>query len=158
MPKQNQDFKDELEVFNSLDKGDKILFNERKTPLTVTEIKEDKTLVDGPKTASYEIYRENEVLLFCTQGNRKYSSYCRDLEKTGQWEKQKENYYEHSKTGETVSISKNSIGRWQIESTVDIDKGKYDLPLYGFNDLEVAEKTLEKIVRDNPRGKNKMLE
>lgn len=133
-----------------LEKGDKILFNSRKIPLTVNKVMEDRVEVEGPNGGKYQIYRENNTLLVSDTDSRKYSSYCKELRKVGKWEKQGQNHYKHSKSGTEIKLERSETGYWHIKTS--LDTSKYDMPKYGFNDKEVAEKQLEKIKKDYPEG------
>ncbi|MFO7793641.1 MAG: hypothetical protein R6V35_01560, partial [Candidatus Nanohaloarchaea archaeon] len=83
--------------FEKFEEGDKILFSDRKTPLTVEEVKEEEMKVTGPSGGEYEIYYDGNTQLVAKPGNRKYSSYCKDLRKVGEWVR-KDNEWIHSKT------------------------------------------------------------
>ena len=138
------------EPIKELEKTDKILFNSRKTPLTVQKAEQDKILVEGPKGGQYQIYRGNNSLLVSDADSRKYSSYCKELRKVGTWEKENSRKYIHTKTKAYLKLEQNNTEYWHIKT--DLNTSKYDLPKYGFNDKEVAEEQLEKIKRDNPEG------
>lgn len=138
------------EPLKELKKGEKILFNSRKIPLTVKEIKEDKVIVEGPNGGKYQIYIENNSLLVSKSDSRKYSSYCQELRKVGRWKQKEDNHYVHSKSGAENKLEQSETGYWHIKTSLDISS--YDIPKYGFNDKEVAEKQLNKIKRDHPEG------
>lgn len=140
----------EKEPTNNLEKGEKILFNSRKIPLTVTQVKKDRVLVEGPNGGQYQIYQENESLLISDKDSRRYSSYCQNLRKVGKWKTKEENQYRHTKSGSVIKLERSETGYWHIKT--DLDTSNYDMPKYGFNDKEVAEKQLEKIKKDYPEG------
>ncbi|EHK01415.1 hypothetical protein HRED_08466, partial [Candidatus Haloredivivus sp. G17] len=56
-----------------------------KAPLTVEQVKEEEMEVSGPSGGEYEIYYDGDTRLVAKPGNRKYSSYCKDLRKVGEW-------------------------------------------------------------------------
>ena len=133
-----------------LEEGDSILFKGRKRPLKVNEELEDGVIVKGPNGGEYEIYSENDSVLYCRKENRRYSSYFKNLRKVGEWERNG-NMWRHSDTGNELKIVKNSIGYWTVVSA-DLNLESIDEPKYGFNDREVAEKEVDKYLKSNPEG------
>ncbi len=135
-----------------LEEGEKILFNDRSQPLTVRKVEDERLLVEGPSGGEYEIYEAEDTddLLFCKEGNRRYSSYCRDLRKVGEWINKESGAWKHSKTGENIQLEKNDIGYWVIESSLPLNE--IDSPKYGYSDREEAEKDIQKVIRKNPEG------
>lgn len=130
-----------------LEEGDRILFNDRATPLEVEEIKDDGVIISGPKGGEYELYEDEGTLLVCKKGNRRYSSYCKNLRKVGEWERNG-NEWIHSITGAQIWIEEDENGFWHVESdTFDVDS-----PMYGFSSREFAEEEVESILDDNPAG------
>lgn len=141
------------EVFQELEQGDRILFNDRKIPLEVAEVEEDRLIVEGPGGGEYEIFVDDGTLLWSKKGNRRYSSYCSDLRKVGEWGRN-EDIWKHSKTGAEIRVVENDVGYWKIESEgIDVEKD-IELPLYGYSDRETVEKEVEKFVEKHPDGKN----
>lgn len=142
------------EVFEQLEQGELILYNDRKTPLKVEDIREDGSLeVAGPSGGEYEIYRaedDEEVLLVSKKGNRRYSTYCEDLRRVGEWVREDKNSWKHSKTGAELELVKNENGFWTISS--DKFEDELDLPRYGYSSREFAEEDAEKFVKKNPEG------
>ncbi|MFQ3308411.1 MAG: hypothetical protein ACI977_000646 [Candidatus Nanohaloarchaea archaeon] len=142
------------ELFKNLEEGELILFNDRKTPLEVSGIREDGTLdVAGPSGGEYEIYRAEEdedILLVSKKGNRRYSSYCKNLRRVGEWVRKNEDRWEHSKTGAEIELVKNDNGFWTIKS--DKFEDEIDTPKYGYSSKEFAEEEAEKFVKKNPEG------
>lgn len=137
--------------FEELEEGDRILFNDRKMPLEVSEVEDERAVVQGPGGGEYEIYRDDETLLWSKKGNRRYSSYCNDLRKVGEWERE-DDVWKHSKTGKVLEIEKNEIGYWTIKSK-DFELSKdIELPMYGYNDRDEAVKEVEKFVKNHPAG------
>lgn len=129
------------------EEGDKVLFNERKTPLEVVDTLEEEIFVEGPNGGEYEIYLDEGTLLVCKKGNRRYSSYCEDLRKIGEWIREGDTW-RHSKSGAEVSLSENENGYWFVRS----EKLEVDNPMYGFSSKEFAVEEAEKIVGKNPEG------
>lgn len=129
---------------SELEEGDRILFNDRKTPLKVVAV-EEEVEVEGPKGGEYNLYEEDGDLLVYTR-NRRYSSYVRDLRKTGKWTRNGDTWKHTS--GSTAEIKKNSIGYWTIETSGP----EIEVPMYGYSDKEEAVKDLEKAISKNPEG------
>jgi len=141
-----------LKAFERLKEEDKILFNNRKTPLTVVDVKEDSKIVEGPKKGVYELYlSESDDVLVCRKGDRSYSSYVKELREVGFWKKRDENVWIHSKTDLKIELVQKETGYWFIES--NNDKEIVDQPLYGFNDFEVAKEVVLDFLDDKPEGK-----
>lgn len=135
--------------YDDLSEGQRILFNDRKTPLTVEEAEEGRVLVAGPSGGEYEIYREKDVLLVCKPGNRRYSSYCEDLRDVGEWSREGDTW-KHSKTGAEIELVKKDNSFWTIKSEKFSDE--IDTPMYGYSKKEFAEKDAGKFVENNPEG------
>jgi hypothetical protein len=133
-----------------LEEGDKILFNDRKQPLEVVKVEDERVLVEGPSGGEYEIYEDDGTLLWSKEGNRRYSSYCKDLRTVGTWEREKDRW-EHS-SGTSIKLEKNEIGYWTIKSEGIQVEEELDLPKYGYSDKEKAEKDVQKVVRKHPEG------
>jgi hypothetical protein len=134
----------ELEKF---EENEKVLFNDRKTPLEVVETSEEEIFVEGPNGGEYEIYLDGETLLVCKKGNRRYSSYCEDLRKIGEWIREGDKW-RHSKSGAEISLEQNENGYWFVRS----EKFEVDNPMYGFSSKEFAVEEAEDIVGKNPEG------
>ena len=135
--------------FERFERGDKILFNDRKTPLTVSEIEDDRMLVEGPSGGEYEIYFDGDTRLVAKPGNRKYSSYCKDLRKVGEWVREGDKWV-HSKTEASIEVVKKDNGFWTLES--EKFEGELDLPMYGYSSKEFAVEDLEKFIEKRPEG------
>ncbi|MFQ3275623.1 MAG: hypothetical protein ACI9LV_000977 [Candidatus Nanohaloarchaea archaeon] len=140
----------EQKELEELEEGDKILFNDRKQPLEVSKLEEDRVLVKGPGGGEYEIYEDDGTLLWSKEGNRRYSSYCNDLRTVGSWERENDKW-EHS-SGTTIKLEKNEIGYWTIKAEGIEIEDELDLPKYGYSDKEKVEKDVEKVVRKHPEG------
>lgn len=141
----------DVETLKQLEEGDKILFEGRKIPLEITGEKGEHTYdVKGPQGGEYILFKaENqEKLLVAPKGRRSYASYIEDLRKVGRWIRE-EDIWRHSKTGKKVSLEKNEIGRWTIET--DLKTG-FEPPKYGYSDKESALEDAEDIVKENPEG------
>lgn len=135
--------------FEKFEKGDKILFSDRKTPLTVEEIKDEEMKVSGPSGGEYEIYYDGDTRLVAKPGNRKYSSYCKDLRKVGKW-KTKGDKWIHSKSEASIKLEKKENGFWTLKS--DKFEDELDNPMYGFSNKEAAEEEVEKFIEKTPEG------
>ncbi|MFB6099692.1 MAG: hypothetical protein ABEK16_00315 [Candidatus Nanohalobium sp.] len=130
-----------------LSEGDRVLFNDRATPLEVEKVDEDAVIVAGPKGGEYELYEDDGTLLVCKKGSRRYSSYCEDLRKVGEWKRDGDEW-KHSKTGVRVWLEEDDNGFWTVES----DTFEPDNPMYGFSSKEFAVEEAESIVEGNPAG------
>jgi hypothetical protein len=140
-----------LEVFEQLEQGDKILFNDRKVALEVSEVEEDRAIVQGQGGGEYEVFVDEGTLLWSKKGNRRYSSYCNDLRKVGEWSREGDTW-KHSKTGSKIVIEKNEIDYWTISSEdFDLERS-IELPRYGYNDREEVVKEVEKFIEKHPEG------
>lgn len=141
---------DDTEIFESLQKKDRILFNDRQMPLEVSEVGEDRIHIDGPQGGEYILFRaeEQESILVATKGRREYASYVEDLRKVGKWI-QEDTIWKHSKTDAEVRLSKNEIGRWTVKTSLEAD---FAPPKYGYSDKESAYEEAEKLVNQNPEG------
>ncbi len=137
------------ETYEDLEPGDRILFNDRKQPLKVEELMEDRVLVEGTQGGEYQIYSSEGKLLFSKRDSRRYASYCKNLRKVGRWIEE-ENHYYHTETGAELKLEKNEIGYWEIE--INGLKTDIDQPKYGYSEKEEAVKDIEKVVRKNPEG------
>lgn len=136
--------------FKDLEKGLKILFNDRKTPLEVVEKEDEKAIVEGPNGGRYEVYTDEGTLLVSKEGSRRYSSYCEDLRSVGEWHHE-EDTWTHSRTGAEVSLEKKSNGFWTVRTEGLEDE--MDTPMYGYSDREFAEEDAEKFVKNHPEGR-----
>jgi len=131
------------------EEGEKVLFNERKKPLTVKESNPKKLLVKGPNGGEYKIYLDGETLLFCKPGNEKYSSYCENLREIGEWQR-KDEYWVHSKSEAKINLVQKDNGFWTLKSAKFEDE--LDTPMYGYSKKEYAVQDAEKFVDNNPEG------
>lgn len=135
--------------FENFDEGDKILFNDRKTPLTVKNISEKNLIIEGPSGGEYKIYKGEEELLVCRKGNERYSSYCKDLRKTGKWVR-KGDSWKHNVSNAEITVEEKDNGFWTISS--DKLSGEIDVPLYGFTSKEDAVEEIESFTSSHPEG------
>lgn len=131
------------------EKGDKVLFNDRKTPLEVEETSSEELIVSGPAGGEYKIYFDNNTLLVCKPGNEDYSSYCKELRDVGEW-KRKGDKWVHSKSEALIKIVEKDNGFWTIESEKFIEE--LDLPMYGYSGKEYAVEDIEKFISKKPEG------
>ncbi|MFB6241416.1 MAG: hypothetical protein ABEJ36_01270 [Candidatus Nanosalina sp.] len=142
---------EKIEKLEDLEKEDRVLFNDRAVPLTVEETGEKEVFVEGPHGGEYRIYDEDaKHFLIAKPGKERYSSYCKDLRRVGQWEKPDPKTWRHTETDAEISIVKNTAGFWNLD--IQNFEKELDLPKYGFLDLENAEDEAEKIVNKNPEG------
>ena len=135
--------------FDKFEKDDKILFNDRKTPLTVEQVKQEEMEVSGPSGGEYEIYYDGDTRLVAKPGNRKYSSYCKDLRKVGEWIRTEDEWI-HSKSKDSIKLEKNDNGFWTLKSEKFEDE--LDNPMYGFSNREAAQEEVEKFIESCPEG------
>lgn len=134
---------------SELEEGDRVLFNDRSKPLKVESVGEDEVTVSGPGGGEYEIYLDDDTLLICRKGNRRYSSYCEDLRSVGEWNRT-ENCWKHSKTDAKVSMEKKENGFWTVRTEGLEDE--IDTPMYGYSDKEFAKEDAEAFVKNHPEG------
>lgn len=135
--------------FGELEEGMKVLFNDRKTPLEVEDKDSERAIVEGPNGGRYEIYKDDEALLVSREGNRRYSSYCKDLRSVGEWIRE-EDTWTHSQTGAEVSLREKDTGFWTVD-TKGLEE-TVETPLYGYSDKEFAEEDAEKFIGKHPEG------
>ena len=135
--------------FDKFEKDDKILFNDRKAPLTVEQVKEEEMEVSGPSGGEYEIYYDGDTRLVAKPGNRKYSSYCKDLRKVGEWRREEDEWV-HSKSEASIKLEKKDNGFWTLKSEKFEDE--LDNPMYGFSNREAALEEVEKFIENCPEG------
>ncbi|MFB6215743.1 MAG: hypothetical protein ABEJ72_02065, partial [Candidatus Aenigmatarchaeota archaeon] len=83
---------EKVEDLQALEEDEKILFNERKTPLEVEKVESGRVIVAGPNGGEYEIYEAEDTddLLVSRKDNRRYSSYCKNLRRVGEWNRVKD--------------------------------------------------------------------
>ncbi|MFB6147808.1 MAG: hypothetical protein ABEJ66_02895 [Candidatus Nanohaloarchaea archaeon] len=132
-----------------LEEGDRILFNDRKHPLTVEAVDENRVHIEGPQGGEYILYRaedDPETVLVSRKGNRRYASKVEDLRETGEWERKSEDRWEHS-SGTSIELVRNDSGFWTLETELEVE-----LPKYGYSSREFAVEEAEKLVEDNPEG------
>ncbi len=138
------------ETFEQLEKGDRILFNNRKVPLEVENVDENRLHVKGPQGGEYIMFPAEEkpdLILIASKGSREYASKVEDLREVGQWEKTAEKRWQHSKSGKTIELAKNDTGFWTIKTELEAD-----VPKYGYSSREHAEEEIENLIEKNPEG------
>lgn len=132
-----------------LSPGDRILFNDKKQPLTVTSVDGDKVAIEGPKGGSYVLFQDDDTILVSTSGNRRYASPVSGLRVVGEWKQVSELRWEHSRSGATIAVEENEIGKW----TVRTDGVPLDEPVgYGYTKQKYAREHALNIIRDHPEG------
>ncbi|MFB6213810.1 MAG: hypothetical protein ABEJ07_04595 [Candidatus Nanohaloarchaea archaeon] len=138
-----------IETFEELEEGDQILFNDRKHPLEVEAVDENRIHVEGPQGGEYILFPaedDPELVLVARKGSRRYASKVEDLRKTGEWKQVSEDRWEHT-SGTSIELVENESGFWTIETGLEAD-----IPRYGFSSREFAEENAEGLVDDNPEG------
>lgn len=128
------------------EEGERVLFEGRKTPLKVVKASDTEIEVEGPKGGRYRIYRDGDTVLYCKPGNEKYSSYCKNLRKVGEWVREG-NRWKHTGSGATLELEKADSGLFKIKTDLEIDT-----PMYGFTDKEKAVEFIQKKLEDRPEG------
>jgi hypothetical protein len=131
---------------NELEEGDRVLFGDRKLPLEVEEVKEDRALVDGPQGGEYVLYTEEDIVLVSSKGDRRYSSLAEDLRRTGRWERTGD-IWTHSKTRQQVRLEETEAGFWRIDTEFAVDQ-----PKYGYRSKEDAETDVQNLIDNHPEG------
>lgn len=137
-------------TFEKLEEGNRVLFNERKIPLKVENVDENRLHVSGPQGGEYIMFpaeEKPELILIANKGSREYASKVENLREVGVWEKINERKWRHSKSGEEIELMKNDAGFWTIETGLEAD-----VPKYGFSSEEHAREEIKKLVEDNPEG------
>lgn len=144
----------DTEIYQDLEKGDRILFDSRAQPLKVKSVEDDQINIEGPSGGEYILFvaEEHDRVLISKEGGRDYASYIENLRKVGNWEKTGENTWKHSKSGAELKLEKKETGYWTI-TTEDFNlEETIDLPLYGYSDREFAQKDVEKVIKKHPEG------
>lgn len=144
---------EDREIFEQLGEDDRILFNERKVPLEVSAVDENRVHVEGPHGGEYILFVSEEtddLLVRNKKSGRRYATYVENLREVGEWQQVNQNRWEHSKTGAFVELGKNESGFWTIETDLDAE---FDLPMYGYSDREFAVEDAEEVMRKHPEGK-----
>lgn len=133
----------------NLKEDQKILFNDRKTPLTVSEVTEDGVWVEGPNGGEYLLYEDDGTPLVSKNERKRYSSYVENLRKVGKW-KRDGSGWKHSKTGAKITVEETETGNFEIVSeNIEPD---IDQPTYGYLNEEAALEDAEKFVAKHPEG------
>ncbi len=142
-------------AFEQLEEGDRVLFNDRKVPLKVVAVEENRVHVEGPHGGEYVIFAAEEtddLLVRNKKSGRRYATYCRDLREVGKWEREGDRW-KHSKTGAEIELVEDSSGFWTVKSS-DFDlEEEIDLPMYGYSDKEFAEEDAEDLMEKHPEGR-----
>lgn len=151
MGKNGQD-KEGVEDVSELSEGERILYGEKKTPLTVKQVEEGEAKVEGPKGGEYLLYNEQGAKhpLVSKPGNKRYASYAENLRKVGEWNRKDEKTWKHTGTKAKIQLVTSPAGFWTLD-TENFDED-LDLPRYGFSNLENAKEEAEKILEKNPEG------
>ncbi|MFB6291776.1 MAG: hypothetical protein ABEI58_00090 [Candidatus Nanohaloarchaea archaeon] len=142
----------DFKTFEALKEGDHVLFNERKVPLEVSAVDENRVHIDGPHGGEYVMFvaeDTDDLLVRNKKSGRRYATYVEDLREVGEWTQEDENRWTHSKTGAFIQLAKNDSGFWTIETDLDTE---LDLPKYGYSQREFAVEDIEKLMEKNPEG------
>ena len=144
----------ELEIYENLENGDRILFEGRAKPLEVMQVQEEQIKIRGPSGGKYILFvaDKKDRVLISKEDKKDYASYIDNLRKVGKWKQNTENSWKHSKSGAEIKLEKKETGYWTIK-TEDFDLQKeIDLPLYGYSEREFAEEEAEKFMKKHPEG------
>jgi hypothetical protein len=143
------------DIFTRISRGDRILYNEKQQPLTVTAVREDAVEVDGPQGGEYLLFRapdDPETILESQSGNREYSRQVTDLRITGEWQQTADDQWEHTVTGATVRLDETGAGYWTV--VIEGFSGETpDIPAYGFTEKSIARETAGDFMDAHPEGK-----
>lgn len=144
----------DTEVYSTLAKGDRILFDSRAQPLEVVKIEDDQIKIEGPSGGEYILFiaEEQDRVLISKEGGRDYASYIENLRKVGKWQKTDEKTWKHSKSNAEFRLEKKETGYWTIRTDDFNLEEEIDLPLYGYSDQEFAEEDVEKFIKKHPEG------
>lgn len=145
---------DEAQVLETLGRGDRVLYNQKKTPLTVAERRGDEVLVEGPQGGEYLLFPapdDPDIVLESRSGNREYASKVEELRVVGEWQETGEDEWQHSESGARIRLEKTDAGYWTL-SVTGFDGEEPDTPLYGFLKKEHAVSDAEAFMADNPEG------
>lgn len=143
-------------VLEQLEDGDRVLYNEKKSPLTVESVEDEEVTVQGPKGGEYLLFiadDDPELVLESQSGNKQYSSRVDDLRVVGQWEQTGDDQWRHTRTGAEVSLVETGAGYWTVEITGFEGEGP-DVPKYGFTAKTHAREAAETFMEDYPEGKD----
>lgn len=136
---------------DELAEGDHVLFGDRTQPLRVTDVGEERVLVEGPHGGDYMLFRAEDSgrLLVAKPGNREYASYAGELRVVGHWERVADDRWEHTGTGASIALERTEAGFWSlaVEGLDDVE-----VPKYGFTEKDIARQEAEKLMRDEPEG------
>lgn len=136
-----------------LEEGDLVLFNDRKIPVEVTAVDENRLHVEGPHGGEYIIFPAEEtddLLVRNKKSGREYATYCRELREIGRWERE-DDTWRHTKTGAEIALERNEAGFWTLASD-EFDLEELDLPLYGYSEKEFAVEDAEEFISRHPEG------
>jgi len=138
-------------IFEKIEKGDHVLFNDKKKPLKVLEKSGKKALLEGPRGGIYQIFMSERGLMASKKGSRRFSKDVKELRKTGRWDKTSENRWKHTGTEASIELVKRETGFWDVE--VVGFKPNIELPGYGFTDKKFALEEIDNIISKHPEGK-----
>lgn len=141
-------------VFDTLEAGDRVLYNEKQEPLTVATVQENGVWVEGPQGGEYLLFRapdDPETILESQSGNREYARAVTDLRVVGEWEQTGEGTWTHTMSGATVHLTTTDAGYWTL--TIDGFSGETpDIPQYGYMSREIALEEAQGFMDEHPEG------
>ncbi len=138
-------------IFEKIEEGNHVLFNDKKKPLKVLEKSNKRILLEGPRGGFYQIFRSERGLEVSKKDSKRFSNVVKDLRKTGSWKKISETFWKHSGTGASLELVKRETGFWDIE--FEGFEPVKDLPGYGFINKNYAREEIDKILNRYPEGK-----
>lgn len=140
------------ETFHGLEEGNRVLFNDRKQPLTVDRVEEGRIFITGPKGGEYMLFLadDEETVLVAAPGQREYASAVTGLRIVGEWKKTGEDAWRHTGTGATIQVVTTPAGFWTLDT--DEFAGEVDVPRYGFTEKEIAVAEAQKLMAQHPEG------
>lgn len=141
---------DEIESLDELAEGDLVLFEGKKQPLEVVSVSGGKVQIQGPHGGEYVLFEEEDRTIVCSsRGSRRYATPAKNLHTVGKWKQLDEDAWKHSRTGATVEVKENEIGKWIVEADgVELEEEIG----YGYMEKGLAEKHAKKILKNNPEG------
>ncbi|WP_414836990.1 hypothetical protein [Candidatus Nanohalococcus occultus] len=132
-----------------LEEGEKILYNDKKTPLTVKEKTDNGIWVQGPNGGQYLLYEQDDVVLTSKNERKQYSSLVENLRKVGEWIRDGDRWH-HSKTDAVIHITEAETGNYKVLG--DNIALTIDQPGYGYLKKEPAVEDIEKFIGKHPEG------
>ncbi len=142
------------DVLDTLEEGDRVLYNTKQTPLTVIAVQDTDVIVEGPYGGEYLLFPapdDPSVILESQSGNKEYARKVEDLRTVGEWTQTGEDAWKHSRTGATVTLETTDAGYWTL-TIAGFSGDKPDVPQYGFTSKDVARDEAEAFMDAHPEG------